>query len=405
MTNLQDFLNQHKLMSRFYPLSVFTAVSLLLFSCAPKEQGRDVPQMTFTASQESGAHTKTSLNGTKVLWSASDKITVFSGSCPGGETYTINSEDAGKGEAKFTGNAVGAAPWYALYPADEMASFGQGAVSLALPAVQAFAADGFADGVNPMVAVSSTEKLSFKNLCGILSLKLTGSATITSVEITTAADEALWGTGTVDMSWTEAPALVMTAAADDEHRKLTLDCGEGVALGSDPTTFNFVVPAGTLGGGFTVVVKDSNGSQMEKTTANTGLVAERAKVKRLNSIEYIPTVSGFLTHDVFGIYDLSSGKPVAVRAYEKGVDQYALHFLANANEFRIQNLEKGFALFVTYPSGLNVGDSCQLTIASIGETGVDDATANAVLVKRESNKIWLQDSAAERGYILYEDAL
>ena len=392
-------------MTRFNPLSVTVIAALLLFSCAPKEQGRDVPQMSFTASHESGLDSKTSLNGTKVLWSASDKISIFSATCTGGETYSINPDDAGKGEAVFTGNAVGAAPWYALYPADGMASFGEGAISLSLPASQAYAADGFADGSNPMVAVSQTDKLSFKNLCGILSLRLTGSATVTSVEIITAAQEALWGTATVDMSWADVPALVMTAATDEEHGKLTLDCGEGVALGADPTTFNIVVPAGALGGGFKIVVNDSNGGQMEKTTANTGLVTERAKVKRLNPIEYVPTVSGFLAHEVFGIYDLSSGKPVAVKAYEKGVDQYALHFLTNANEFRIQNLEKGFALFVTYPAGLNVGDSCQLTISSIGETGVDDATVNAVLVQRESNKIWLQDSASQRGYILYEDAL
>ena len=369
-------------------------------SCAPKEQGKDVPQMSFRASQEYGLGTKTSLSGTKVLWSASDKISVFSASCTAGEIYTINSEDAGKGEATFTGNAVGSAPWYALYPADAMASFADGAISLYLPDEQKYAADGFADGSNPMVAVSSTDKLSFKNLCGILSIQLTGSASIMYIEVVSAAPEALWGPGTVAMNWSDAPALEMTAQADDEHRTLVLDCGDGVALNSEPTTFNLVVPAGTLGSGFTVRVYDTAGGVMVKETANTGLLTERTTVKRINAIPYAPTESVFLSYQYPGVYDLSSGIPEPVMVFEYG-DQIALREMTDGSYIsRIQNLEKGYALIIEYPGSLEVGSTYTLKVSSIGEASVPDASVQATLLKDDGDFLHFQDFENNRGYII-----
>lgn len=399
---LAEFFEPIKLMTRFFPLSLTAIAAFLLLSCAPKEQSKDVPQMTFRASQEYGLDTKTSLSGTKVLWSASDKISIFSATCTSGETYSINSEDAGKGEAGFTGNAVGSAPWYALYPADGMASFADGAISLSLPAVQQYAADGFADGANPMVAVSSTDKLSFKNLCGILSIQLTGSATISSIEVISAAQEALWGPGTVDISWTDAPALVLSAAADDDHRTLTLDCGEGVALSSTPTTFNLVLPVGTLGSGFTVKVHDITGGVMVKETANTSLIVTRATIKRLNAVSYVPTESAFLSLEIPGIYDLSGGVPVPLKAYKSG-DQLAIRVTTDGKRyFRIQNLEDACALIIEYPSSVQVNSVYTLKVSSIGETSIPDATVQATLLLNEDDALYFQDFENNRGYMIFD---
>ena len=67
---------------------------------------------------------------------------------------------------------------------------------------------------------------------------------------------------------------------------------------------------------------------MIKSSGNKGLVSERAVVKRLAPIQFVPTGSAFLSETVFGVYDLGSGTPVAVKSYVKGDDQYALHALS-----------------------------------------------------------------------------
>ncbi|MBO4671883.1 MAG: hypothetical protein J5640_08630 [Bacteroidales bacterium] len=389
-------------MTRLSILKALVPAALLIVSCAPKEQNKDVPQMSFKAAQEYGLDTKTSLDGTKVLWSASDKISVFSSTCKNGETYSINSDDAGKGEATFTGNAVGAAPWYALYPADERASMDNLSLSMNLPARQIYAADGFADGSNPAVAVSSTEKLSFKNLCGILSLQLTGSATITSIELVSAAQEALWGAGTVDMSWTDAPVLVLSSTADEEHRKLTLDCGEGVTLSQTPTVFNLIVPAGTLGSGFTVIVHDSMGGEMAKVTQNSDLVAVRSHVKRLSAVEYAPTDSDFLSVELPGIFDLSGAEPKEILVAEPGV-QFAFRDPENGmGYFRMQSLESGYALIVEYPSPIEVGSSSTLKVSSLGITPSLDASVQVTLLKNDDGFLYFQDFDNKRGYLVIE---
>lgn len=382
-------------------LFLFSA-SLLLASCAPGEQAKDIPQMTFSASREDGALSKTSLEGASVLWSSEDKISVFSSSAAAGETYTILEGGAGKAEAKFSGNSVGTAPWYALYPADDAASLSDGVLTVGLPGIQKYSPNGFADGVNPMVAVSSNDKFTFKNLCGILSLQISGEGvSVASITLTSTAGEALWGKGSVDMNWKDAPALVMEK--NESCSSLVLDCGEGVALGASPAVFNFVVPVGTLAGGISVKVCDTAGNEMIKSSGNQGLVSERAVVKRLAPIQFVPTGSAFLSETVFGVYDLGSGTPVAVKSYVKGDDQYALHALsAQKYSFRFQNPDQAFALFVEYHAGLEVGSECQLTISSIGETGVDDCTVKATLVKREGTTDWFQDFENQRGYIVFE---
>ena len=371
---------------------------LLLASCNVREQGTDAPPATFTASLEYGADSRTALDGLDIVWTACDEISVFGNSAKTPERFSIDEEGIGTADASFIGLQVGAAPYYALYPHDGAASMNGTSLSLSLPAVQQYSEAGFAPGAFPMVACSQTSKLEFRNLCGILSIKLTGEGTITSVSITSAAQEALWGKASVDMAYSGEPVLVMEQN-DAAHSTLTLDCGDGVELSGEPASFNFIVPAGTLKQGFTLTALDAESGEMVKSTA-TNLSAARSTRKSMAPLEYLQTSSPFLSINEYGVYDLGGSSPSALRVYAKGNDQLALRSGASESTFRIQSLPLAEAVCVTYPASVSVGSSYSLNLVSYGLESLEDGAFTAVLLKAEDGRLWFKDQAGKRGFII-----
>ena len=383
---------------RKLPLSILCIIALC--ACKVQEQGKDVPQVSFRAIQEQTVGARTSLDPDfHVLWNSGDALTVFSAGSAAGEVFTISREDDGKAEATFTGNTVGAAPYYAIYPASSDASFDGAAISFLLPGTQQYASGSFAQGFNPMVAKASDNVFSFKNLCGMLAVRLKGSATVTSLSIMSNKAEALWGPASVSMDYTGTPSLVPLAPADEAHRTLTLDCGEGITLSDAATDFYFVIPAGTLSEGFTLTATDATLGRMTRQTS-TNVEIKRSRCNPMAAITYVQTESPFLSIDNFGIYDISSGTPAAIKEYTRTVDQLALRSYINETTFRIQSLETKTAVLVTVPAGMEVGGTYNIKLESFGATGVENATVSATLVKSQAGRLWLEEESGSRGFII-----
>ncbi len=150
------------------------------------------------------------------------------------------------------------APYTAYSPAD---------IAKGLPAVQNYVA-GNVEYV-PMMATSANETLAFRNLTSMLRLNITtGEAGAAVKRIVLKADQGLSGEFTV-----ENDAAVVSGTAG-----LTLNCGDGVAIGTDPVPFFVTVPAGTYTGlSVTVVLMDGR-SQSLTMKSGSNLVAERSKV-------------------------------------------------------------------------------------------------------------------------------
>lgn len=211
---------------------------------------------------------KTYLDGTAVKWSENDAIAVKSGSCSEAKRFTtLATATRADFEAAEDLPADFYTPDYtAYYPA---AAFSGD--QLTLPATQTYEVGTFANGANPMAAYSDNTLLPFKNVCGLLEFQFYSATacTVSSVTLTTNKEnESLWGKGTVSFVG-ELPSLgILTEGGNS----LTLSCGDGIAMSTDenaPTTFMFVVPAGTLGESFSVTVTDSNGESWQKTAASS----------------------------------------------------------------------------------------------------------------------------------------
>ena len=273
---------------------LLTLLALVLCSCAEtfvdeeiaRPNNANLPDLTAAFAEED--NTRTYIEDGKYLrWNEDDRLTIFYGNTLNRQ-YKFNGA-TGDNSGTFslvpdgmlgTGNAFDRI--YALYPYNADARISdEGIISLTLPAVQNYAENSFGRGANTMLAVTENLEdtfLAFKNACGYLKLKLYNAegATIKSIEVKGNSGERLAGTATATIAFGEAPVLAM---ADDATTLVTLNCGEGVALGTTAETateFWVTLPATTFAEGLTITATDTEGKVFKKSTTKEVVIERNA---------------------------------------------------------------------------------------------------------------------------------
>ena len=230
-----------------------------------------------TATIESGSSTRTSLSPDgegkyKVIWSEDDVIGVFVDDAPDASLYSLTS-GAGTSKGSFAGYGMGSR-YVAVYPMEMVTSLEEDELSLDFPEEQDYVDGSFCEGVLPMVAVSVTTDLSFKNVASILKLSLKGHQSITRLVFRAhnPADK-VSGSMTVSLQDPNNPVSTMSADGADS---VAVNTG-GVLLDPDvEKSFYIAVPARKYRGGFTVRIYTSTG-YMDKAF-NSDFTMERSKV-------------------------------------------------------------------------------------------------------------------------------
>ena len=301
------------------------------------------PSKVFTAivDEDFNGETKTSLDGEgNVLWKMGDQVSIFAASTDN-EQYQVSDDSDGKTAATL--NKIPAGDFVAgtdidnnvaFYPyasTAEIAKSGSNYVisKIELPATQTYAASSFGNGAFPMATVtSSTEdmNLKFKNVLGGLKLQLKGTATITSITVTGNNNEILCGDAEVTTTYGGVPSIVLT---DASAKTVTLDCGAGVTLDSETATpFIIALPPMTMTGGFTVVVTDTEGKQMQIKTTKPQTIT-RSNLLKMPAVNYVGTA--VYSSEAFTITSTSStsvsinkyGSPADITLeYRKGTDSW-----------------------------------------------------------------------------------
>lgn len=248
--------------------------------------------MKFYASFEGAELTKTYLNDEgDIRWTADDRISIFAGNTYN-QQYRFDGETGQRGNT-FT--AVGTAGTgaalranYSVYPyAEDNTISADGVFSVALPDIQAYAEKSFGLNANTMVAVTEEvddKHLSFKNACGYLKLSLYGEETITKITLKGNGGEKISGAARIAASYNGNPIVTM---GDDATGSITIDCGEGVALGltkDDATVFYFVLPPVEFSKGITITATAADGRVFERTTSNS-IAVERNKISKMSPLE------------------------------------------------------------------------------------------------------------------------
>ena len=242
-----------------------------------KEESKLVP-MTFTATQESNAGTRSALNSdNKVVWQTNDEISVFDGE--DNKKFTLIDVETGK----FSGTASSTATSFtAVYPYTEGATLASdGSVSgITLPAEQTATKDSFDPNAALMMAVSTTEnknQLEFKNAISLVKVTPKFSCTKIELEAAEGSSDILAGKGT--LKWNNGePTINFTG---DTSNKITLT--GSITQGN---SYYIVVPTGTLNRMWKITFTADDGTNTVYTRyCSKPLTIERNKIIDLGVFE------------------------------------------------------------------------------------------------------------------------
>ena len=279
-------------MKAYLPLLLLAAV---VSSCAKDDVAEGSGPRVFRTGMEPVADTRTHLNESLLnRWDADDRVSVFAGN-------TVNQQyrfDGATGADGGTFTRVGSSSSssvstlpvnISVYPYQNTTSVSEdGTITFDFPSVQQYAQGSFGLEANTMVAVTKDtddDYLYFRNTCGYLRISLYGNATITSMTLQGNAGEGICGVGSISASHSAVPVATLSASAMDV---ITIDCGEGVRLGTTAetaTTFYFVVPPVEFTRGITVRAFSADGKVFEKSTDRSVSIF-RNMIHAMAAVEY-----------------------------------------------------------------------------------------------------------------------
>ena len=364
---------------------------------------------TLTVGFEDGDQTRIQLNeAQKTVWNKEDLVSVFYRS-DANQKWQYQGETGERvGNLKRVENAVGTTKTtktVVVYPYSESywLNTDSYAIEATLPATQYYAEGSYGVGSNLMVSQSEFTQFSLKSVCGWLKLQLTGNGELVkSIKFRGNNEEQVAGLIYVDTATAEATLASEMGGSDDNNAggnlifddtvitELTLDCGEGVTLGEEVTTFYLSLPPQTFTSGFTVDIESEGYETLTLSTTNE-LVIERNMIQPMATIEpeFVPAeikpanneiwytngstteATTFYTTDVFGVNIVSN-------TYDAEKECWVIKFDGDVTTIGNYAFEYRSGLTsVTIPDSVtSIGDSAFFRCSSLTSITIPDSVTS-----------------------------
>lgn len=376
------------------------ALAALTFaSCKKNEQKADTTTFQATLTQPTGDGRTHIGDGDWLMWDDNDAIKVFTAN---GSSATFTTHDANATTATFSGNIAEADAYCAFYPAANASGLVNGNVVLTLSNEQQYAEGGFANGTYPMAAYTTGTTFEFHSPCGLLAIPMTGTGTVTSIELTGKLNEPLAGQLLINPVGFDPENPTYTLG--DYQTTVTLNCGSGVELeANNAKTFYFVVPKNVFASGFTAVVKNGCTEIYRlETTHNNIIAAERIRlmptvnVASLGVITSAATEVGYTTATLNGAYTAPAGMNVTEVGFYWGdttaMTNKVTATTANPFTYALTGLEEGhtYACQAYAKNGENellgtvveftTDEQVVVTVPTVTTAEVTEITPNSALV-------------------------
>ena len=207
-------------------------------------------------------------------------------------------------------------------------------IQASLPAVQTYLKDSYGLNGNIMISQSEYNNFSLKSVCGWLKLQLTGDGEkVKSITLRGNNGEQVAGELYINSADATVTLSSDTSSADDGEtvgaggglvfedtilKEVTLDCGEGIELGTEATAFYIALPPQTYTEGITVDITTINGLAMTKST-DKEVVIERNHIQPMTAF-----TADFHIPETWKIYYTATQK---VEPYDKTV--FGATYLSN----------------------------------------------------------------------------
>lgn len=271
-------------------LTVFTLIAVSMLPACTNEalQEKAANQnYRFTARTDAGIKTRTCLgevlsNETyPLLWEKGDRIIIAPSGKPATSYYETQGQDNDVAEFRFISGLEGNemppenTALTALYPADAY-KFTDGKHTINIPENQTYRKNNISSGTMPMIAGATSRELSFRNVCGILRLRLnTLEQDIRLSSIKVAADKGLAG----PIATFEGTDVTWNNPDSETGHGITLSC-DGVALSPEPEDFYIVLPPGNYSG-FKIQL-ETEGPDKKTYSMDEVLEIERSAITTVN---------------------------------------------------------------------------------------------------------------------------
>lgn len=261
------------IMKKIYSIFLFASIMFLAFTACSSEENNEsenvsnsivemVP-MTFKVSNESESDTRALIDANIIKWEEQDEISIFDGT---NNNKFVLSEGAGTSSGAFTGSALPAEKYTAVYPYTEGANLNNdGSVSgVVLPYKQTATAGSFDPKAILMMSKSDSNdktKLKFKN--AISFVKFNTDFDCSKVVLRPIDDNTpLAGKGT--LKWIgDEPSIDFTNSTEKSY---SITLSGTINAG---TTYYIIIPTGTLTAGWNVTFAATSGTvYIRKTTKN-----------------------------------------------------------------------------------------------------------------------------------------
>lgn len=292
-----------------------------MFSCTTDVETLDVTEgggkTILKATSESVTRTTMGDNHS-VVWSEGDRINIYgfpagSASFETADTFDLIS-GAGTTEGEFEGALyTGYETYIGVYPAKIIdGTMSTDGVEIILDPGVTFDELNFIDRANPMVAVSNDlGTMTFKNLCGILEVKITGTGTINSLKISVGKGEYIAG-----LFWLDPNTCTLTPHFEGSifhnegvnYSSVYANLAEPITLSSTPRSVYAILSPGTYH------------NLSVQTIDDTGTLTNRTATKEITiNRSQITTVTEF-THATQTV-------PYAALEYSTDLSDFYVSFL------------------------------------------------------------------------------
>ena len=273
-------------------------------------QGAAINERNLEVSFEGGDDTRIQLQNGKTVWTKGDHVSVFYRSTVNEEWQFTGETGDRTGQIVPVDNTLNPPVTHnrvvVIYPYNKEYYLNTETYSIeaSLPAVQNYLENSYGTNGNIMVSSGDYKQVSLKSVCGWLKLQLTGDGEVVK-SITFKGNDGEQVAGELYINTSDATCVLASASGDAGESEVggslvrpgtiltevTLDCGEGVALGKEATAFYIALPPQTFEKGFTVDIECDGYKPMTLSTTNT-LTIKRNHIQPMAGVEHnaIPVV-------------------------------------------------------------------------------------------------------------------
>lgn len=280
MANIADVKNMSMKNVQILAASLILMLTGCQMTDSIQEAGMPQGRRYVAAMEGFGSETRTELDGNQVLWSSGDMIMIFDGNDTG-SSYVLDQAYSGRSYGEFvpagdsvtegSGEETGAVVAFYPYSQDLTLSCApDGTLTLdnvQYPSEQKYVSSSFADSSFPMVSFhpAGEDKLQFRNLGGVIHLKVKGKGSVSRVILESNAGELISGNASVSMKQESLPVTTMD---DEASLSVSLVCDPPIVLSEDKIAdFYFSLPPVEFTSGFTVTFDyGEKGTLTKKTT-------------------------------------------------------------------------------------------------------------------------------------------